>query len=73
MKANESAVFNRVVNRTLYSKKIVMAVMLATIMVGSAFMVAVSSLASSPTTPGLEGWTLHEPPATAPDWSSGVL
>jgi uncharacterized repeat protein (TIGR01451 family) len=50
-----------------------MAVMLATIMVGSAFMVAVSSLASSPTTPGLEGWTLHEPPATAPDWTSGVL
>ena len=73
VKANESEVFNRVVNRTLYSKKIVMAVMLATIMVGSAFMVTVSSLASSPTTPGLEGWTLHTPPPTAPDWTSGEL
>jgi len=47
--------------------------MLAIIMVGSAFVVVGSSRASSPTTPGLEGWTLHTPPPTAPDWTSGEL
>jgi hypothetical protein len=50
-----------------------MAVMLATIMVGSAFVVAVSSLALSSTTPGLEGWTLHTLPPTFPEWTSGEV
>ena len=70
MKANESEVFNRVVNRTLYSKKIVMAVMLATIMVGSAFMVAVSTRAVD-STHVIWGWDRdpNVPPAT---WSTGV-
>jgi len=70
VKASESEVFNRVVNRTLYSKKIVMAVMLATIMVGSAFMVAVSSRAVD-STHVIWGWDrdANPPPAA---WSTGV-
>ena len=75
VKANESAVFNRVVSRTLYSKKIVMAVMLATIMVGSAFVVSVSTFAG-PTTSDkvnvkLEGWTLLPNPPGSPRWTEG--
>jgi hypothetical protein len=68
VKSNESEVFNRVVNRTLYSKKIVMAVMLATIMVGSAFVVTMRSLATdSNDNPTVEGWNL-EPWV---DWTTG--
>jgi len=60
VKANESEVFNRVVNRTLYSKKIVMAVLLATIMVGSAFVVTMRGLATNPNdNPTVQGWNLE--------------
>ena len=68
VKANESEVFNRVVSRTLYSKKIVIAVMLATIMVGSAFVVTLRGMATNPDdNPTVEGWNL-EPWV---DWTTG--
>jgi len=73
VRPKESENLSRVVNRTPFSRKIVVAVMLAIIMVGSAFVVVGGSMASSPTTPGLEGWTLHTPPPTAPAWTSGEL
>jgi len=66
VKANESAVFDRVVNRTLYSKKIVVAIAFAFVMVSSAFVVSVSTRAGvGDITPSLKGWTLKPVPS---DW-----
>ena len=72
MKANESEVFNRVVNRTLYSKKVVLALTVAFVMVGSAFVVSMAALADPPqANVTLEGWTLLPQPPGSPKWTPG--
>lgn len=58
-------------SRSLYSKKIVLATMLAFIMVGSAFVVSVQTTAgSSSTNIKVEGWTLLP---GSPHWTEGNL
>lgn len=69
--SNESEAYNRVVeNRKLYSKQIFMAIAVAFLMVGSAFIVA-SSANANPPVPGvqLSGWTLKP----SEDWTLGNI
>jgi hypothetical protein len=57
VKASNSGAFNRVVNRKLYSKKVVLSVVFAFVMVASAFMIAAQARAGN-VTPSLEAWRL---------------
>jgi len=71
MKGRDSSAFERVVSRSLYSKKVVLATALAIIMVGSAFVVSVPTKAGgSSTNITVEGWNLWP---GVPDWSTGNL
>ena len=59
MKASNSGAFNRVVNRRLYSKKVVLSVVFAFVMASSAFVIAATGKAGTGNvTPSLEAWTL---------------
>ena len=72
MKGRDSPAFERVLNRTLYSKKIVLAMALAVIMVGSAFVVSVSTMAGTgDPTHIIYGWSLKGGPGWT--FSPGVV
>src|SRR5512137_2266531 len=72
MRGRDSPAFGRIVNRTLYSKKIVLALTVAIVMVGSAFVVSMAALATPPqANVTLEGWTLLPQPPGSPKWTPG--